>query len=118
MLQLRGGEDGERQVVFVHVLEFEIADDADDDVERPRSSGRLVDLEAFAERVFSLEDFADKGLVDDGDFDRGRCIAIVEVASGKEWRADGLEVAGADVVFPGNGLFFGGALGDYADVPG
>lgn len=64
-------------------------------------------MHVFADGVLISQEVFRKRLIHDGDWRSVRAIGFAKLATGNQRRPDGMEVAGADGVKFGNGLFRG-----------
>src|SRR2546429_5066281 len=92
----------ERQKFLVHVLKLVVAGYSHNLIERARLSRRFVYAESLAKGIGAFENFPDKRLIDDCDFDRSSGITVIEVSSREERSSDGLEIARAKIIKPGD----------------
>src|SRR5260370_15096940 len=78
----------------------------------------FVDAEAVAKGINAFENFARKCLIHDGDLERSGSVAVIKITTGEEWRSDGLEITGAEKIFPGDTCVLLGAFVDDVVIPG
>ncbi len=114
---LRRREIHKWQKFLVHVLELIIPGHSNNLIKRPGLSWRFMYTEPLAKRVCAFKNLAHECLIHDGHLDRGRRVAVVEVASGKERRPDGLKITRAKIIDPRHTLIVIGTLGDDVVIP-